>query len=259
MSGNHSRRSKASDVAATGAPQNIAAGEPSRRSFLQATAAAGVGFWVAGGLSARASNSPNQQLQIACVGVSGKGQSDMANARRHGKIFAMCDVDRAKLEPAAKLYKTDHAYTDYRELLDRLGDKIDVVTVSTPDHTHAVVACKAMRMKKHVYCQKPLTHSIYEARRMGEIAREAGVVTQMGNQFTAFNAMRETAYRIRAGQIGTVKEVHVWTDRPIWPQGEARGEPQAIPNGLNWEAWLGPAPYRPYADGYHTFKWRGWW
>ncbi|MAT72961.1 MAG: dehydrogenase [Planctomycetaceae bacterium] len=231
----------------------------SRRDFLKTSAAAGVGFWVAGGVAARASTSPNEQLQIAGVGVNGKGRSDVKNASRFGKIFAVCDADRTFLNQSARVYKTDHAYTDFREMFDRLGDQIDVVTVSTPDHCHAVVAAKAMKMGKHVYCQKPLTKSIWEARELQKIAKDTGVVTQMGNQFTAYEPMRKAAYQVRGGQLGNVSEVHVWTNRPIWPQGEERPEPKPIPNTLNWEAWLGPAPYRPYADGYHTFKWRGWW
>lgn len=231
----------------------------SRRDFLKTTAAAGVGFWVAGGIAARASTSPNEQLQIASCGVNGKGRGDVKNASRFGKIFAVCDADRTFLDQSAKVYKTENKFTDYREMLDRLGDKIDVVTISTPDHTHAVIASKAMKMGKHVYCQKPLTKTIWEARELQRIAKETGVTTQMGNQYTAFEPMRKAAYQIKAGQIGTVKEVHVWTNRPVWPQGEARPEPKPIPNELNWEAWLGPAPYRPYGEGYHTFKWRGWW
>ena len=236
--------------------------QPTRRDFLSNTAtvaAAGVGFWATGGVQAQPSSSPNSQIQIACCGVGGKGKSDTFNAAQFGKIFSLCDVDRAVLDPATKIYKTEHKFTDYREMLDRLGDKIDAVVVSVPDHNHAVIAGKAMKMGKHVYCQKPLTRTIWEARQLANIAREKNVVTQMGNQFTAFEPMREAAYQIRAGQLGTVKEVHVWTDRPVWPQGDARAQPSPIPNTLNWEAWLGCAQYRPYALGYHDFKWRGWW
>jgi predicted dehydrogenase len=178
---------------------------------------------------------------------------------KFGKIYALCDVDSTFLEGAAKKYKTEHNFADFREMLDRMGDRIDAVTVSTPDHTHAVAAAKAMKMGKHVHCQKPLTHTIWEARRLGEIAREMGVATQMGNQHTAFDPMRKAAYQIRAGHLGDVKAVHIWTNRPIWPQGEHRPAMKPIPSSLDWEAWLGPAPYRPYGDGYHPFAWRGWW
>jgi len=231
-----------------------------RRSFLQHSAAVGAGFWVAGGIAPRLSGAPNEKLQIAKIGVGGKGQSDMKHARRFGKIHAVCDIDRRLLDPAAKAVKTENKFTDYRELFDKLGDQIDVAIISTPDHTHAVIASKAMKMGKHVYVQKPLTQSIWEARELQKIAREMDVVTQMGNQFTAYEPMRKAAYQIRAGQLGTVNEVHVWTNRPIWPQGGERPAESPVPKEVDWESWIGPAPMRPYADAaYHDFRWRGWW
>ncbi len=231
-----------------------------RRNFLQASAAAGIGYWLAGGAQAQESKSPNEKIQVGCIGVGGsKGSSDVKNMSEFGKIYAQCDVDRDFLDGSAKLYKTEHNFSDFREMLDKMGDRIDAVTITVPDHNHAVMAAKAMRMGKHVHCQKPLTHTIWEARRLGEIAKETGVATQMGNQHTAYNPMRKAAYQIRDGKLGTVKEVHIWTNRPIWPQGERRPPMKPIPSTLNWEAWLGPAPYRPYAEGYHPFKWRGWW
>jgi predicted dehydrogenase len=227
---------------------------------LKHSASIGAGFWVAGGIAPRLSGAPNEKLQIAKIGVGGKGQSDMANARRFGKIHAVCDIDRRLLEPAAKAVKTDHKFTDYRELFDKLGDQIDVAIISTPDHTHAVIASKAMKMGKHVYVQKPLTQSIWEARELQKIAREMNVVSQMGNQFTAFDPMRKAAYQIRAGQVGKVKEVHVWTNRPVWPQGGERPPEAPVPKEVDWESWIGPAPMRPFAEGaYHDFRWRGWW
>ena len=233
--------------------------QTSRRDFLRYSAGASAGYWVAGGLAGRVSASPNEQLQIACFGVNGKGRGDVENASKFGKIYALCDVDRTFLKLSARSNKVEHTSTDFRELLDKVGDKVDVCVVSTPDHCHAVILAKAMKMGKHCYGQKPLTHSIWEARQMQDIARKAGVVTQMGNQFTAYEPMRKAAHQIKAGQIGNVKEVHVWTNRPIWPQGEARGPEKPVPKELDWDAWIGPAPFRPYADGYHTFKWRGWW
>ncbi len=230
-----------------------------RRGFLQASALAGVGYWVTGSLQAAESKSSLEKIQVASIGVGGKGKSDVQNMSRHGKIFALCDVDSTFLDGMARAYKVDHKYTDYRDMLDQLGDRIDAVTVSVPDHNHAVMASKAMRMGKHVHCQKPLTRTIWEARRLGELARENNVATQMGNQYTAFNPMRKAAAQIRAGQLGTVKEVHVWTDRPIWPQGERRPMMKPVPKTLDWQVWLGPAPFRPYGDGYHPFSWRGWW
>lgn len=226
-----------------------------------AASAAGVGYWVAGGVQAQAPKLVNGGLQIACFGVGGKGKSDTRNASRFGKIYAMCDVDRKTLGATAKLpfYKTEHTFTDYRELFDKVGDKIDAVVVSTPDHTHAVIAAKAMKMGMHCYCQKPLTHSIWEARQLQNIARETGVVTQMGNQYTAWDPMRKAAHQVRSGQLGEVSEVHVWTNRPVWPQGESRAPEKPVPDSLDWESWIGPAPMRPYANGYHDFEWRGWW
>jgi predicted dehydrogenase len=235
--------------------------QSTRRGFLKQSATIGAGFWVAGGLASNARAQANSRLQIAKIGIKGKGDTDMTYARRFGEIYAICDIDRRFLEPASKVLKLeqDRVFTDYRELLDKLGDTIDVVVISTPDHTHAVMAGKAMRMKKHVYVQKPLTHSIWEARELGNIARETGVVTQMGNQFTALPAMRQAAARVKNGQVGTVKEVWCWTDRPIWDQGIPRPASKPAPKEVDWDSWIGPAPMRDYADGYHQFSWRGWW
>jgi predicted dehydrogenase len=233
-----------------------------RRGFLQQSAAVGAGFWVAGGLAAKVSAQANEQLQIAKIGVGGKGGSDLRHSRRFGKISAMCDIDRSELDAANQRIRLakESLFSDYREMLDKLGDKIDVVVISTPDHTHAVMAGKAMRMKKHVYVQKPLTHSIWEARELAKLARETGVVSQMGNQWTAFAPMREAAAQIKAGQVGKVSDVYVWTDRPIWPQGDARPASAPVPEGIDWESWIGPAPFREYSPGaYHKFRWRGWW
>jgi predicted dehydrogenase len=150
-------------------------------------------------------------------------------------------------------------YTDYRKMLDE-EKGIDAVTVSTPDHTHAHAALLALRRGKHVYCQKPLTHSIHEARVLTETAREKKVATQMGNQGYAEPMTRRLAEIVRAGVLGRVREAHVWTDRPIWPQGIDRPpETPPIPDTLDWELWLGPAPHRPYHPAYVPFKWRGFW
>lgn len=231
-----------------------------RRKFLQTSAAAGAGYWALGGLATGQPKGRNEQIQIACIGVGGKGDSDTTNASRFGKIAAMCDIDKQTLEGKESVMKSGNTFADYRELFDTMGDKIDAVVISTPDHMHAVIAAAAMKMGKHVYCQKPLTRTIWEARRLGEIAKENDVVTQMGNQFTAYNKMREAAYQIREGNLGTVSEVHVWTNRPVWPQGGDRPEPKPVPENVDWDLWLGVAPKRPYAPGaYHRFAWRGWW
>ena len=232
----------------------------SRRDFLKTSALAGVGVWAAGNLQADDSNSPNEQINFASIGVGGKGSSDSADAYSHGRMVAICDVDDNTLAKAAELYPDARKYNDYRVMLDEMGDKIDAVTVSIPDHSHAPASAMALRMGKHCFTQKPLTHSIYEARRLGEIAREMKVATQMGNQGTAESSLRETAVVIKAGALGPVKEVHVWTNRPVWPQeGGPRPAPSECPAHLHWDLFIGPAPYREYSDGYHPFAWRGWW
>jgi len=233
--------------------------QATRRHFLQASAA-GAGYWALGGISAAQSTSANEQIQVGCIGVGGKGDGDTKNASRSGKIVALCDTDSRVLEGMESLQKTGNTFADYRELFDKMGDKIDAVTVSTPDHMHAPVAAAAMKLGKHVYCQKPLTRTIWEARRLRDLATENDVVTQMGNQYTSFNPMRKAAYQVRAGNLGNVSEVHVWTNRPVWAQGGPRPEPSEVPSQLSWDLWLGTAPKRPYADGaYHDFQWRGWW
>lgn len=233
--------------------------QSTRRHFLQASAA-GAGYWALGGLSAAQSTSPNEQIQVGCIGVGGKGDGDTKNAAKSGKIVALCDIDSRVLEGMESLQRTGNTFADYRELFDKMGDKIDAVTVSTPDHMHAPVAGAAMKLGKHVYCQKPLTRTIWEARRLREIATQNDVVTQMGNQYTSFNPMRKAAYQVRAGNLGNVSEVHVWTNRPVWPQGGPRPEAAEVPAHVNWDLWLGCAEKRPYAENaYHDFQWRGWW
>jgi predicted dehydrogenase len=252
-----------------------------RRQFLRDTSLAGIGFWVAGGVTSAKEKGANEKLSFACIGVGGKGGSDTDNVGNLGNIVALCDVDDRHLESKAKKYPQAKKFNDFRKMFDELGKSIDAVTVSTPDHTHAAAALMAMRLGKHVYCQKPLTHTVHEARLMRETAREKKVCTQMGNQGTAENGLREAVEVIRSGAIGPVREVHVWTNRPIWPQGteailkveSARqaafaalhGKPLANlpsstpPDYLHWEEFLGPAPFRPYDKIYHPFSWRGWW
>jgi len=233
--------------------------KPSRREFLGTSAAIGIGYWVAGGVAAQESKSPNEKIQMASIGIGGKGSSDSRDAGSSGKMIAICDVDKGRLEGAGKRFSDAKKYTDFRKMLEEMGEKIDAVTVSTPDHTHAAAALMAMRMGCHCFCQKPMTHSIYEARLMGQVAREKKLATQMGNQGTAGSGLRKGAAMMRAGRLGTVKEVHVWTNRPIWPQGIDRPPSKPCPPNLEWDLWLSVAPERPYADGYHSFKWRGWW
>jgi len=231
----------------------------SRRHFLKTTAITTAGYWVAGGLRAEDSVSANERVQFASIGIGGKGDSDTANAAKLGDIVAICDIDALRLKGASKKFKVKDTFADFREMLDTMGDRVDAVNVSTPDHTHAPAAAMAMKMGKHCYCQKPLTHSIFEARELARLASENKVKTQMGNQGTANRGLREAAAMIKAGALGDVSEVHVWTNRPIWPQGNVRPEPKPQPKFVNWDLWLGPAPERPYALGYHPFEWRGYW
>jgi hypothetical protein len=203
----------------------------------------------------------NDRINIACIGVGGKGDSDSSDAKNcGGNIVAICDVDKNTLAKKAKQFANAKPYQDYRKLLDEMGKDIDAVTVSTPDHNHGVAAIRAMKLGKHCFCQKPLVQTVYEARMMRQLANEKKLATQMGNQGSAENGLRRAVEVIQAGVIGAPKELHVWSNRPIWPQGIDRppGE-DAIPAELDWDAWLGPAAKRPFKKGvYHTFAWRGW-
>jgi len=158
-------------------------------------------------------------------------------------IVALCEVDRKALEKTSKEYPEAKRYKDYRVMLEEVDDKIDAVMIATPDHTHACIAMEAMRHGKHVYVQKPLTRTVYESRVLTETARKYGVVTQMGNQGHSSDSIRKICEWIWDGAIGDVREVHAWTDRPVWPQGIARPkETPPVPETLDWDLWLGPAP-----------------
>jgi len=253
-----------------------------RRRFLQGTAVGAGYFFTATALSAaRAADTPNSKVRFAGIGVGGKGGGDISQAGGLGNVVAICDVDEGSLNGKSQEFPSAKKYFDYRKMLDELGKEIDAVTVGTPDHTHAPASVMAMKMKKHVYTQKPLTHTVFEARRMREIAKEMGVATQMGNQGSASSGLRRSVEIVQAGVLGAIKEVHVWTNRPIWPQGHdailqvpaAREAALAAlhgrtaspphsdqPRGVNWDLFLGPAPERPPAPRrvYHPFAWRGW-
>jgi predicted dehydrogenase len=228
-----------------------------------AAATAGAGFWVWNQRAFAQSKSPNEQLNIAWIGVGGKGDSDVNQAGTVGKVVAICDADENILAGKAERFPDAEQFVDYRELIDKMGDKVDAVGVSTPDHNHFPAAMMALKNKKHVYCQKPLTYSVWEARQLRETAAKLNLKTQMGNQGSASDGLRRGVEWIGAGAIGAVKEIHVWTNRPVWPQAPqiTQRPPEAPkPDYLHWDMWLGPAPERPYAkEFYHPFNWRGWW
>lgn len=230
----------------------------SRRDFLKVSALASAAAYVTGCAAAESRLvPPTRKIRIGVIGGGGKGESDM-KAVAHEDIVAICDVDWKNAEAAFKHRPYARRYYDWREMLDQ--EELDAVTISTPDHSHAPPALAAMEKGLHVYCQKPLTHTVEEARLMAESAARNGVVTQMGNQGTGMDKFREAVEVIRAGAIGKVHRVHVWTDRPIWAQGVERPpEIDPIPAHLRWDLFLGAAPYRPYNGKYCPFSWRGWW
>ena len=203
----------------------------------------------------------NERINVACIGVGGKGDSDSNDAGRcGGNIVAICDVDTNTLDHKTKQFPKAKRFQDYRKMLDEMGKDIDAVTVSTPDHNHGAAALRAMNMGKHCFCQKPLVQTVYEAREMRKVAAEKKLATQMGNQGSSESGLRRAVEVIQSGVIGKPVELHVWTNRPIWPQGLDRPEGQdPVPPNLDWDCWLGPAAERPYKkDVYQTFKWRGW-
>lgn len=233
-----------------------------RRSFLrQSTAAASVLAFPA----VLRSVTPNSNVQVAVIGCKGQGLSDLSQIGRHAKVkfAAFCDVDTARFDEADKKFPGVAHFQDYREMFGKLADQIDAVQVSTPDHLHAPMALEAMRRGKHVYCQKPLTHTVWEARQLRLAATKAKVITQMGNQIHSAKEYRTGVKWIRDGVIGKIKEVHSWqsnignkytgfSERP-------KNSSEQPPSTLNWDLWLGPAPVRDYAPNlYAPFKWRDW-
>jgi predicted dehydrogenase len=247
----------------------------SRRHFLGGAAAAAATLTVVPRhvLGGPGFISPSDKLNIACVGLGGKGFSDTMSMKTEN-VVALCDVDENRARKKHKMGEEDGKairinvfdqfpkakyYRDFRVMLEK-EKSIDAITVSTPDHTHAVIAMMAIKMGKHVFVQKPLTHTVHEARVLAEAAKKAGVVTQMGNQGHAGEGGRLINEWIWDGAIGDIHEVHCWTDRPIWPQGiEAPKEIPSVPPSLSWDLWLGPAKWRPYHPDYLPFNWRGWW
>lgn len=245
----------------------------SRRQFISTTAFAGAALLTGCATRGPKRISPNSKLNIGVVGagVGGKGQSDTDHCATEN-IVALCDVDSARVAGQLKKYPGAKFYQDWRVMLEK-EKGLDAVIVSTPDHTHAIIAAHAIQMGKHIYCQKPLVQTVYEARLLRKLAKQHGIVTQMGNQGSAEDGLRRAVEVVQAGLIGSVREVHVWSNRPVWPQGMDRpAGSDPVPATLNWDGWLGPAKFRPYkstwpadhgarADRsgvYAPFNWRGW-
>ncbi len=230
----------------------------SRRIFLSAAVGA-AGAAMARPAWAKA-KSPNEKLNIAGVGIGGRGRSNLHECMGEN-IVALCDVDEKYAGKTFGEFPKAKRYKDFREMLEKQKD-IDAVVIATPDHLHAIVSMTAIKMGKHVYCEKPLTRTIHESRALMKAAREHKVVTQMGIQGHSMDGIRLVTEWINDGAIGKVREVHIWTDRPAgwWPQGVDRPkDTPPAPDTLDWDLWLGPAPERPYNPAYCPFVWRGWW
>lgn len=235
-----------------------------RREFIKNVAIAAAGFIIVPRhvLGGKGFISPSDRLVVAGVGVGGKGYSDLQSIYKSGKaeIAFLCDVDDRRAAASLKDYPKAKYYKDWRELFDKEAKSFDAVTVSTPDHNHAITTLAAMQLGKHVYVQKPLTHDIYEARILAEAAKKYKVVTQMGNQGASNDGPRQLKEWYDAGLIGKVHTVYAWTNRPVWPQGLPWPATKTeVPKGLDWDLWLGTAPYKDYVPHVVPFNWRGWW
>ncbi len=251
-------------------------GRISRRKFLGAAASATAAFTIVPRhvLGGPGHTPPSEMLNVAGVGVGGMGMGNLLNIAgldldeddniistgpAGANIVALCDVDDEFAARVCEIFPRAKRYRDFRKMLEKQKD-IDAVVIATPDHTHAVVAMAAMQLGKHVYVEKPLTHTVYEARMLTEAAHKYKVATQMGNQGHSGEGVRLICEWIWDGAIGPVREVHAWTNRPIWPQGILRSKDKPpVPDTIDWDLWLGPAPKRPYHPAYHPRFWRGWW
>lgn len=238
----------------------------SRKRFLGQAAVAGAGFMIVPRhvLGGKGYTAPSDKLNIASIGIGGMGRNNTRNLAELGEnIYALCDVDEDYAAEVFGTYPEAKKYIDFREMLDK-ETEIDAVIISTPDNNHAAIGIYAMELGKHAYVEKPLTRTIYEARRMAEVAKETGVKTQMGNQGHAREGTHKIVDWIRQGAIGEITRVDTWTNRPrgYWPQSGSLHHPEeipAVPGTMNWDLWIGPSPYRPYHPAYAPFRWRGWW
>ncbi len=232
---------------------------PTRRSFIKSTAAL-VGAAFAPNLLL-GQESALKQLNIAAVGCGGKGLSDITEISKGNRVAFLCDVDKNMAKGAMERFPDAKYFSDYREMFAAVGDQIDVVTVSTPDHMHFPIAVEAIKRGKPVMVQKPMCNNLWEARALANLAKEKGVLTVMGNQGATMQGTRILREWIESGMIGDVTEVHYWTNRPIWPQGKGLKFPaKPVPAEINWDVWQGTvATDRPYSPDIHPFKWRGFW
>ncbi len=226
-----------------------------RREFLQTISTTAAGLVIGSAGSRGWARSPNEKLNIGIIGVNHRGRANF-DAVLSQNIAALCDVDARYLGEAAKRHPNAKTYRDFRKLLDQKD--LDAVTVSTPDHCHAPASAMALRAGKHVYCEKPLSHSVYEARKVAELALETGLATQMGTQIHANDNYRRVVEAINTGVLGAVGEVHVWVGK-TWSGGERPQKGRPVPEYLDWDLWLGPAPERPYHPTYCPANWRRWW
>ena len=237
-----------------------------RREFLQrgaATAAVGFGYWVSPRCFGQAEEtklptSANEKLSIAVIGVARRGAANLEEVQSQN-IVALCDVDEKSLEGAAQRFPKAAKYTDFRKMLESPKEKFDAVLVACADHCHVPASVMAMNLGKHVYCEKPLAHNVYEARLAQETARKNKRITQMGIQIHAEKNYRRTVELIRSGAIGPVSEVHCFIKKVWSPAGDPPRQQQPVPEGLNWDAWLGPAREQPYRTNMHPANWRKWW
>ena len=237
-----------------------------RRDFLSNAALAGSGLIILSNSRSAYTTQANEKLNIAAIGVGGRGAADV-NGVEDENIVALCDVDHSHAAKTFERFPKAERFRDFRRMLDKIHSKIDAVVIGTPDHTHAPPGVMAMKMGKHCYCEKPLTHSVYEARLMAEVARKNGLVTQMGTQIHEGNNYRRAVELVQTGAIGQVRDVHVWLGAnyagPPKPtnmsQPDAPSNHPAVPETLDWDLWLGPAAYRSYHSEYAPFKWRYWW
>jgi predicted dehydrogenase len=229
---------------------------------LSQSASLGVALWSGGGV-AGAGAGANDRLRFACIGLGAQGAEDAATVARLGDVVALCDVDDSVLQAVGtrEPFTNARRFQDFRRLFEEFAEGFDAFTISTPDHSHFPAALMGMRLGKPCFCQTPLAHSVSEVRQLAALAQEKGLATQLGNPSSTSIFQRRAAQLISSGALGTIREVHAWTNRPIWPQGPGPRPPAAeVPAHLNWDLFLGPAPQRDYApQAYHPGAWRGWW